>query len=66
MAAVAIVKNPAWAAMKIIPGPVLINNRWKEQPGNPRKIGVWENFDKKAILDDFYQTMDAYQLAELP
>jgi inosine-uridine nucleoside N-ribohydrolase len=46
MAAVAIVKNPAWAEAKTIPAPVLINNQWVERPDNPRQITVWENFDR--------------------
>ena len=57
MAAVAIVKNPAWAEKRTIPGPVLIDNKWQEQPGNGRTITIWENFDKEAIMNDFYNSM---------
>jgi hypothetical protein len=64
MAAVAIVKNPAWAESKTIPAPVLINNQWIERPYNPRKIVVWENFDQKNIMEDFYRTMDNYVLVQ--
>ena len=63
MAAVAIVKNPAWASAKKISSPLLYNNVWEERPGNPRKITVWENFDRDKIMADFYQTMDNYVLA---
>jgi hypothetical protein len=62
MAAVAIVKNPAWAKAKQIPAPMLRNNVWVERPGNPRKITVWENFDQDKIMADFYRTMDDYVL----
>ena len=64
MVAVAIVKNPAWGKETIIPAPLYINNQWKDRPSNPRKISVWENFDKEKILTDFYNTLENYQLAE--
>ena len=64
MAAVAIVKNPAWAKAKQIPAPTLQNNVWVERPNNPRKITVWENFDQDKIMADFYRTMDEYVLVE--
>jgi len=58
MAAVAIVKDPTWATATEIPCPVLINNAWVEQPNNPRKIIVWENFKKDLIIEDLYKTLD--------
>jgi hypothetical protein len=57
MAAVAIVKNPAWADSVRIPAPRLVDGRWVERPGNPRTILLWEDFDRAAILGDFYETM---------
>jgi inosine-uridine nucleoside N-ribohydrolase len=60
LVAVAIVKNPDWGEVKEIPCPVYINNEWIEQPDNPRKILVWENFDGKSVMDDFYSTLDNY------
>jgi len=57
MAAVAVVKNPAWAKTTEIPCPTMIDQFWVEQPNNPRKIIVWEYFDKVAILDDFYSSI---------
>lgn len=57
MAAVAIVKNPQWAERKTIPAPVLVDNKWQERPENTRTIVVWENFDKAAIMQDFYNSM---------
>lgn len=56
MAAVAIVKNPAWAQRSEIPAPILINNAWIDQPANARKISVWENFNKEEILADFFRS----------
>jgi inosine-uridine nucleoside N-ribohydrolase len=62
MAAVAILKNPAWAEQKTIPSPKLEGEGWKEQPGNPRTVILWENFDKESIMADFYRTMEFYIL----
>jgi purine nucleosidase len=60
MAAVAIVKNPQWADSSTIPCPVLIEDKWIEQPDNNRKITIWENFNKEKIIADFYSTLDNY------
>lgn len=65
MAAVAIVKNPTWAVKKSIPAPVLDENKWKAQPQNKRSITIWEQFDKQAIINDFYKTMK-YPVLVLP
>ena len=63
MAAVAILKNPSWAERKTIPAPKLVGEGWKEQQRNPRKVLLWENFDKDSIMADFYRTMEFYTLA---
>ncbi len=57
MAAVAIVKNPSWAKASKIPSPILINKKWVERPENDKKIVLWEYFDKKSILNDFYKSL---------
>lgn len=57
MVAVAILKNRSWGEQKEIPAPVLIGNSWVERPDNNRKITLWENFDKEALLADFYNAM---------
>jgi purine nucleosidase len=62
MAAVAIVKNRAWAQVKEIAAPVYVDKKWVEQPDNPRKIKVWENFNRVAIMEDFYSSMENYVL----
>lgn len=62
MAAVAIVKDPSWAVPAIIPAPVLVDGNWVDRPDNPRKIILWENFDKEKIMQDFYHTMENYEL----
>jgi inosine-uridine nucleoside N-ribohydrolase len=58
MAAVAIVKNPAWAEQKEIPAPRLQGIGWIEQPENPIKIIIWENFNRDAIVNDLFGLMD--------
>lgn len=64
MAAVTIVKNPKWAKSTEIPSPIMIENNWVEQPKNPRKIIVWEHFEKEKILNDFYNSLQHYELIE--
>lgn len=58
MAAVAVVKSPAWAEQRSIACPRLVDGQWQEQPGNTRNIILWENFDKAAIIADFYKTLE--------
>lgn len=64
MAAVAIVKNPAWAKAIALPAPILKDGKWVERPGNHRRILLWEDFDRDAIMQDFYRSMREYRLAE--
>lgn len=63
MAAVAIVKNPAWAMRRRIPAPQLMVGKWVERPDNKRTITLWENFDRRRILADFYRALEQPQLA---
>ena len=63
MAAVAIVKNPAWAHPRKIPAPKLENGKWVERPDNKHTITLWENFDRDAIMKDFFASMDRPVLA---
>lgn len=58
MAAVAIVKNPAWATATRVAAPKLEAKGWIDRPNHPRQIVVWEHFDARAIMQDFYRTMD--------
>jgi hypothetical protein len=65
MAAVAIVKNPAWATPRSIPAPILQNGKWTEREDNTREIILWENFDRAAIIADFFATMNDYTLTDI-
>ena len=62
MATVAILKNPNWAASRRVPAPVLRDNVWIDRPDNPRRIELWEHFEKEAIMADFYRSMENYVL----
>ncbi|PSL03462.1 nucleoside hydrolase [Cecembia rubra] len=62
MVAAAVLKNPKWGDSREIPAPILIDNQWVERPVNLRKITVWENFDRDAVIQDFYHTLENYQL----
>ena len=59
MSAVAVVKNPAWAQARTIPAPVFQDGKWVERPDNPRKIVLWEHFDRDAIVEDFVRVLSA-------
>lgn len=65
VAAVAVVKFPAWAQSVEIPAPRLVEGAWQERPDNARRITLWENFDRDAILQDFFDTMDNYVLVDV-
>jgi len=58
MVALCVLKNSDWGETKSIPCPILIDNKWVERPNNERKILLWENFDRDAVLADFYETME--------
>ncbi|NQU51811.1 MAG: nucleoside hydrolase [Bacteroidetes bacterium] len=57
MAAVAIVKNPNWAEKVEIPAPKLVGKAWEDQPNNRNTIYIWENFNRDAIVNDFYEAL---------
>ncbi|MBN2773909.1 MAG: nucleoside hydrolase [Prolixibacteraceae bacterium] len=58
MAAVATVKNPEWAEKVEIPAPRLSGVEWIVQPDNQVKISYWENFNRDAIVNDFFQLLN--------
>ena len=57
MAAVAIVKDPAWAHPREHPAPLFTHGAWIERPSNPRNIIVWENFNRDAIVEDLFKSL---------
>lgn len=58
VAAVAIVKNSNWAKSTKITAPQYIDGEWKNNSENQRTIILWENFNKNAIIRDFFETMN--------
>ncbi|MBM1105543.1 nucleoside hydrolase [Aurantibacter crassamenti] len=58
MVALSVLKNASWGETKSIPCPILINNQWVERPNNTRQITIWENFNRDAVIADFYDTME--------
>jgi purine nucleosidase len=58
MAAVAILKNPGWASPRTLPAPILVDGAWVDRPDNPRRIVLWEDFDREAIIGDFFHTVE--------
>jgi purine nucleosidase len=64
MAAVSIIKNPSWAQKKEIPAPIYQNSGWKEQPENQRRITIWENFNREAILADFFSSIKDFHISK--
>ena len=62
MAAVAVLKNPAWAESYMQPAPIFEDGQWVERPDNRRQITIWEWFDIYAIPADFFETMKNIQL----
>ncbi|MEM1118830.1 MAG: nucleoside hydrolase [Bacteroidota bacterium] len=55
--AVAILKNPNWGQQSTIPAPRYTAEGWIDQPNNERQIIIWENFDREAIIEDFFQVL---------
>jgi hypothetical protein len=62
MAAVAVVKDPTWAEALVVGAPALVGDGWQDQPNNPRTVTFWENFDRDAIMEDFFDRMENYVL----
>ncbi len=56
--AAAILKNPAWATSRRQGAPALVDTHWEDRADNTRKIVIWENFDRDAIVADFVRTLE--------
>ncbi len=55
--ALAIIKDPRWGKPIKVPAPRLEGESWIERPKNSHHVIFWENFDREAILNDFYKSM---------
>ena len=65
LAAVAVIKTPSWGQVRSHPRPVYRDSSWVEQPDNALEMIIWENFDKDAIVEDLYRTLDNPVYAEV-
>ena len=65
MAAVAILKNSAWADIKKIPSVVYSNGCWSETDSIHTNLYIRENFNKDEILKDFYNSIKNYSKVEV-
>lgn len=59
VAAVAVLKNPDWARWTRHPAPRIEGDGWVEQPDNPRQVTFVTNFDRDAIIEDFFRTVES-------
>lgn len=57
LVAVAIIKNPGWGEYKVVEGIQYSSNTW-QKTDSEFGIGIWENFDKEKIIEDFYNTLE--------
>lgn len=64
LVAVAILKNPDWGRKSVISAPFYENGQWVDRKDYPRKIAIWEKFERNKIIEDFFRTMESYTLAE--
>lgn len=58
MVVLAVLKNESWGEKVEIPAPKLVGNAWVDQPENKQKIIYWENFNRDAIVNDFFEKME--------
>lgn len=63
LAAVAIVKNPDWCQSDTLSAPLLVDDKWISGMLPEQKIIIHRNFNRKAILDDFYKSLEKYELS---
>ena len=60
MAAVAVLKDASWATPRVLAAPELLpDGTWTDRPENARRVTLWEDFDREAILADFFGTLRA-------
>jgi len=55
----AVLKNESWGTKHEIPAPKLVEHAWEDQPENPHTIVYWDQFNRDAIVMDFFQAMEA-------
>jgi hypothetical protein len=58
MVVLAILKNENWGERREIGAPLLQGNTWITRENNPQKIIIWENFNRDAIVNDFFEIIE--------
>ena len=60
LVALAVLKNSQWGEKRSIPAPIVVDEKWVDRPQNQKRITLWENFDRKAIINDFYESLSQH------
>lgn len=60
LVALAVLKNSQWGEKRSIPSPTVVDEKWVDRPQNRKRITLWENFDRKAIINDFYESLSQH------
>ncbi len=60
LVALAVLKNSQWGEKRSIPAPIVVDEKWVDRPQNQKRITLWENFDRKAIINDFYESLNQH------
>ena len=60
LVALAVLKNSQWGEKRSIPAPTVVDEKWVDRPQNKKRITLWENFDRKAIINDFYESLSQH------
>ncbi|MAJ31191.1 MAG: nucleoside hydrolase [Flavobacteriaceae bacterium] len=60
LVALAVLKNSQWGKKRSIPTPTVVAKKWVDRPQNQNRITLWENFDRKAIINDFYDSLNQH------
>lgn len=60
LVALAVLKNSQWGEKRSIPAPTVVDEKWVDRPQNRKRITLWENFDRKAIINDFYESLSQH------
>ena len=60
LVALAVLKNSQWGEKRSIPAPIVVDEKWVDRPQNQKRITLWENFDRKAIINDFYKSLSQH------
>ena len=60
LVALAVLKNSQWGEKRSIPAPTVVDEKWVDRPQNQKRITLWENFNRKAIINDFYESLSQH------